>query len=93
VIGLDALRLIERPPRGAAPAALAIHQALQRQPIATAASRAKATGLTTATVNKSLDHLECIGVVGEFTNRRRDRVFRGGRLPLRALQCTRSIEE
>lgn len=59
----------------AAPSALAVHQALQRQPIATATSLVKATGLTAATVNKSLAHLERIAVVGELTNRQRGRVF------------------
>lgn len=49
--------------------------ALQRQPIATAASLASATGLTPATVNKSLAHLERIGVVAELTRRQRGRVF------------------
>ena len=34
-----------------------------------------ATGLTPATVNKSLVHLTRIGVVGEITNRQRGRVF------------------
>jgi hypothetical protein len=46
----------------AAPSALAVHQALQRQPISTAASLVKATGLTAATVNKPLAHLERISV-------------------------------
>jgi Fic family protein len=59
----------------AAPSALAVHQALQRQPIATANSLVDATGLTAATVNKSLAHLERISVVGELTNRQRGRVF------------------
>ena len=59
----------------AAASALAVHQALQRQPIATAGALVKATGLTAATVNKSLAHLERIGVVGELTQRRRGRVF------------------
>jgi Fic family protein len=63
----------------AAPSALAVHQALQRQPIATAASLVKATGLTAATVNKSLAHLERISVVGELTNRQRGRVFSYGK--------------
>jgi len=62
----------------AAPSALAVHQALQRQPIATAASLVKATRLTAATVNKSLAHLERIGVVEELTNRLRGRVFSYG---------------
>lgn len=59
----------------AAASALAIHRVLQRQPIATAASLAAATGLTPATVNKSLTHLERIGVVAELTRKRRGRVF------------------
>ena len=59
----------------AAASALAIHRALQRQPIATAASLAAATGLTPATVNKALAHLERIGVVAELTRKQRGRVF------------------
>jgi Fic family protein len=59
----------------AAASALEVHQALQRQPIATSATLVKATRLTPATVNKSLTHLERIGVVREITSRRRDRVF------------------
>ena len=59
----------------AAASALAVHQALQRQPIATSAALVKTTRLTPATVNKSLAHLERIGIVGEVTNRRRGRVF------------------
>jgi len=59
----------------AAVSALAIHRALQRQPIATAASLAAATRLTPATVNKSLVHLERLGVVAELTRKQRGRVF------------------
>ena len=59
----------------AAGSALEVHQALQRQPIATSATLVKATRLTPATVNKSLAHLERIGVVREVTNRQRGRVF------------------
>ncbi len=59
----------------ASSSALAIHRALQRQPIATAASLANATGLTQATVNKSLAHLERINVVVELTSKQRGRVF------------------
>ena len=59
----------------AAVSALAIHRILQRQPIATAASLAAATGLSVATVNKSLAHLERIGVVAEITRKQRGRVF------------------
>jgi Fic family protein len=59
----------------AAASALAVHQALQRQPIATSAALVKATRLTAATVNKSLAHLEGTGIVGELTSRQRGRVF------------------
>jgi Fic family protein len=59
----------------AAGSALSVHGALQRQPISNAATLVTATGLTAATVNKSLEHLERIGVVAELTNRKRGRVF------------------
>ncbi|MGE0796842.1 MAG: Fic family protein [Lautropia sp.] len=59
----------------AAGSALAVHRALQRQPLATANALVQATGLTAATVNKSLAHLERLGIVAERTNRRRGRVF------------------
>ncbi len=55
--------------------ALAIHRALQRQPIVNAAALVAATGLTPATVNKSLAHLERIRVVRELTSKQRGRVF------------------
>lgn len=59
----------------AASSALDVHIALQRQPIATTAALVNATRLTPATVNKSLAHLERIGIVSEVTSRRRGRVF------------------
>jgi Fic family protein len=59
----------------AASSALAVHEALQRQPIATPTALVKASGLTAATVNKTLAHLERIGVVAELTSRKRGRVF------------------
>lgn len=59
----------------AAGSALVVHQALQKQPIATSNSLVSDTKLTPATVNKSLAHLERVGVVQELTNRRRGRVF------------------
>ena len=59
----------------AAPSALTVHRALQRQPIATAASIAASAGLTPATVNKSLAHLERIQIVTELTSKQRGRVF------------------
>jgi len=58
-----------------APSALAVHQAMQKQPLATSAALVKATRLVPATVNKSLAHLQDLGIVKEMTRRRRDRVF------------------
>jgi Fic family protein len=55
--------------------ALAVHRALQRQPITTANSLVTATGLTPATVNKTLVHLERLKIVKELTTRQRGRVF------------------
>ena len=54
---------------------LAVHEALQRQPIATAGALAGATKLTPATINKALAHLEKLGIVGRLNERRRGRVF------------------
>ena len=59
----------------AAPSALAVHQAMQRQPLATSAALVKAAGLTPATVNKSLSNLGELGIVAELTQRQRGRVF------------------
>jgi Fic family protein len=59
----------------AAASALALHRALQRRPIATATSLSKATKLTPATVNKTLVHLERLGIVTELTRRQRGRIF------------------
>jgi Fic family protein len=59
----------------AAASAREVHVALQRQPIATSAALVTATGLTAATVNKSLAHLERLRIVGELTHRQRGRVF------------------
>ncbi len=59
----------------ATPSALALHEALQRQPLASAAALGKATGLTAATVNKTLAHMQRLGVVAEITERQRGRVF------------------
>jgi Fic family protein len=55
--------------------ALEVHQALQKQPIATSNWLVEETKLVPATVNSSLAHLERLGVVRELTKRRRGRVF------------------
>lgn len=59
----------------AAESALLVHQALLAHPIATAKSLGDKTGISPATVNKSLVHLEQLGIVRETTGRKRDRVF------------------
>jgi Fic family protein len=59
----------------AAASGLALHAALQRQPVTTAAALGSATGLSPATVNKTLALLERMGLVAELTERRRGRVF------------------
>lgn len=58
-----------------APSALAVHQAMQKQPLMTSAALVKSTRLTPATVNKSLTHLQNLGIVKELTRRQRNRVF------------------
>ncbi|MCP4677077.1 MAG: Fic family protein, partial [Deltaproteobacteria bacterium] len=59
----------------AAGAALRVHRALMERPIANAGWLVKKTGVTAATVNKSLGHLERLGVVREITGRKRNRIF------------------
>jgi Fic family protein len=55
--------------------ALAVHQALQRQPVTTVAALVVATGLVPATINRTLVQLEDAGIVSELTRRQRDRIF------------------
>lgn len=55
--------------------ALAVLQALQRQPVTSAAALVKATGLALATVNRMLVQLVDAGIVSELTQRQRDRIF------------------
>lgn len=73
-IAADDQRRIETLRRGAA-SAHAVHRALQRRPLATAASLGEMTGLTPATINKALSNLGQIGIASELTNRQRGRVF------------------
>lgn len=54
---------------------LLVHRALMEHPISTAGSLVKKTGSTAATVNKSLGHLERLGIVRELTARKRNRLF------------------
>ena len=59
----------------AAASTLKVHRALLEHPIATSGSLVKKTGITPATVNKSLAHLEQLGIVRELTSRKRNRLF------------------
>ena len=59
----------------AAKSTIQIHQALLEHPICNAGSLVIKTGLTAATVNKCINHLERIGIVRELTARKRNRIF------------------
>jgi Fic family protein len=52
-----------------------VHQAMMERPIATAGCLVEKTGLTPATVNKSLAHLGKLGIVEEMSGLRRNRLF------------------
>ncbi len=55
--------------------ALQIHRALMEHPIATSNWLVEKTGITPATVNKALAHLQKLGVVQELTAQKRNRLF------------------
>lgn len=59
----------------AASSALRIHRALIERPLATSAWLVEKTGLTPATVNKALRHLERLAIVREVTEQKRNRLF------------------
>ena len=59
----------------AATSSLKVHRALMEQPIATSGSLVEKTGITPATVNKALGHLENLGIVKELTAQKRNRLF------------------
>ncbi|MCK4604330.1 MAG: Fic family protein, partial [Deltaproteobacteria bacterium] len=59
----------------AAASILGVHRALMERPIATAGWLVKKTGITPATVNKCLCHLERLGIVLELTGAKRNRLF------------------
>lgn len=59
----------------AAPSAQQIHRMLMEHPIATSNWLVEKTGLTPATVNKSLVNLEQLGIVRELTAQKRNRLF------------------
>jgi Fic family protein len=59
----------------AAASALQVQRALMEHPIATSGSLVEKTGITPATVNKALGHLEQLGIVKELTAQKRNRLF------------------
>jgi Fic family protein len=59
----------------AAASTLQIHRALMEHPIATSGSLVEKTGITPATVNKALGHLEQLRIVKELTAQKRNRLF------------------
>lgn len=59
----------------AASSTLKIHRALMEHPIATSGWIVEKTGITSATVNKSLRHLVRLDIVHELTDQKRNRLF------------------
>ncbi|MCB2189750.1 MAG: Fic family protein [Deltaproteobacteria bacterium] len=59
----------------AAASALQIHRALMEHPLSTSGSLVKKTGITPATANKALGHLEQLGIIKELTAQKRNRLF------------------
>ena len=59
----------------AASSTLRVHRAMMGRPITASGWLVKKTGITPATVNKCLGHLERLGIVRELTSRKRDRVY------------------
>lgn len=53
-----------------------VHRALLERPIATSNWLVEKTGITPATINKALGHLEGLGIVRELTSQRRNRLYR-----------------
>lgn len=59
----------------AAASTLQVHRALMERPIATSGSLVKKTGISPATVNKALGHLQQLKIVEELTTQKRNRIF------------------
>ena len=59
----------------AAASTLQVHRALMEHPIATSGLLVEKTGITPATVNKALGHMEQLGIVRELTAQKRNRLF------------------
>ena len=59
----------------AAASSLRVHRVLMQHPIATSGLLAQKTGITVATVNRALAHLERLGIIRELTAQKRNRLF------------------
>jgi len=59
----------------AAVSTLQVQRALMEQPIASSNWLVEKTGITPATINKALGHLEQLDIVRELTSKRRNRLF------------------
>ena len=59
----------------AATSTLQVHRVLMEHPITTSGRLVKKTGISPATVNKALVHLEQLGIVRELTAQKRNRLF------------------
>ncbi len=59
----------------AATSTLQVHRVLMEHPITTSGRLVKKTGISPATVNKALAHLEQLGIVRELTAQKRNRLF------------------
>ncbi|CAB1078920.1 Fic domain protein, Pden_3305 type [Olavius algarvensis Delta 1 endosymbiont] len=59
----------------AAASTLRVHRALLEHPLTASGWLVEKTGITPATVNKCLRHLEDLGIVRELTARSRNRLF------------------
>jgi len=59
----------------AAASTLQVHRVLMERPIATSGWLVEKTGITPATVNKALGHLEQLSIVRKLTARKRNRLF------------------
>lgn len=55
--------------------ALKVHRAMMERPIASSTWLSQNTGLSPATVNTALGHLEKLGIVSELTGSKRNRLF------------------
>jgi Fic family protein len=63
----------------AAASALRVHRALIERPVVTSKWLVEKTGITPATVNSSLRHLEKLGIIEQLSSQKRNRLYSYGR--------------